>query len=93
MTTTLAEELKHSDTNEFLKIGPDCPGKPDWVYKDFRLMPQDMWLELINMLGDENIQICAANSRNLPPAKMCRAQIWISPQGQEIWDNYIKDHQ
>ena len=86
---SLAERMKESETDSYLLMGP-TPPYPGYVYRDFRAMPRDMWLNLIDIIGDENIKVCAADQRQLPPAEMCRAQIFISPKGQENWSNYLK---
>lgn len=56
-------------------------------------MPREQWIALLDMLGDENIEVVSANPRQLPPNEMCRAQIWISPQAQQTWDSYLKARQ
>lgn len=87
--TTLAEELRISQSNPLLLLGPPAPD-PGWVYRDFRKMPQAMWLELLTILGEGNYHIIAANTLQLPPAPFCRAQLWISPEAQYNWAHYLK---
>lgn len=86
--TTLADRLRQSESDPFLLAGPAAP-HVGWVYRDFRLMPQSMWLQLLDLIGDENIKVVAVNSRQIPPAPMCRAQLWISPAGQARWTQYL----
>lgn len=88
-TKTLADFMRQSDTDPFLLAGPQPP-KVGWVYRDFSLMPQVMWIELLDLLGGDQIEIVAANSRQLPPAVMCRAQIWIGPAAQAAWCEYLR---
>lgn len=87
---TLSAHLRESETNPLLLAGPPSD-KAGWVYRDFHPMPTALWFELLDLLGDENIEIAAANSRQLPPAPMCRAQMWISPVAQEKWAAYLKE--
>jgi hypothetical protein len=86
---TLADALRASENAPLLQIGPPAPDA-GWIYRDFYPMPQAHWITLIDMLGMENIRVVAANARQLPPAPMCRAQIWISPAAQEAWAAYLK---
>lgn len=89
--TTLAEHLKLSQSNIFLLMGPEAP-TPGWVYRDFRAMPQAMWLELLELLGENNIRFVSFNSEQQPPAPMCRASMWISPAAQISWERYIRQN-
>lgn len=90
MQHTLADYLRISTTNPFLMIGPPPPeSRPGWVYRDFPKMPLAIWLELISLLGEDQLAICSANSRQLPPAEMCRAAVWVSPLAQERWETYL----
>ena len=86
--TTLADFMRESTSRPFLQMGPPAP-KAGWVYRDFRAMPRDLWLSLLDLLGDDNIEVVAANQRQLPPADFCRAQIWISPAAQVAWTGYL----
>ena len=88
MTKTLQDYMKASDTNPFLLMGPPTHD-PSWVYRDFDPMPQSLWLQLLDVIGDENIRLVGANSKQLPPAAMCRAQIEISPNGQAAWKAFL----
>ncbi len=86
-TKMLADRMRQSETDPFLTLGPTAPS--GWVYRDFHPMPRGQWLTLLDLLGDANVQVISANSRQLPPAAMCRAQIWISPEGQLAWARYL----
>jgi hypothetical protein len=88
-STTLKDVLQKSATDPFLKMGPPAP-MAGWIYRDFPLMPQAVWFELLDLLGDGNVKVVAAQSGQLPPAPMCRAQIWISPEAQARWDAYVQ---
>lgn len=88
MSKTLADYMRESETEPFLRIGPTPPD--GWVYRDFRAMPCDLWLALLDLVGDTNIQIVAANSRQLPRAPMCRAQIFVNSAGQAAWSEYLR---
>ena len=85
---TLADYMRESQTDRFLLHGPPAPRR-GWVYRDFRPMPQKLWLTLLGLLGDENMLVVAANPKHLPPAERCRAQMWISPAAQEAWKSYL----
>jgi hypothetical protein len=87
---TLADYMRESATDPFLLAGPQAP-YGGWVYRDFRAMPQALWLTLLDLLGD-GIEIVSANSRQLPPAPRCRAQVWLSPEAQAAWDAYLRQH-
>jgi hypothetical protein len=52
-------------------------------------MPQAIWHELLDLTGMDDIQVVSANSRQLPPAEFCRAQIWISPRAQDAWTQFL----
>ena len=52
-------------------------------------MPREAWLTLLDVLGDGNVELVGSNRHHLPPAKMCRAQMWVSPAGQAAWTNYL----
>jgi hypothetical protein len=91
VSTTLVDVLRESETDPFLLQGPPAPNA-GWVYRDFRPMPQNFWLELLEFIGLDNIQVVACNPRQLPPAEMCRAQIWISPEAQTKWVAYLQEH-
>ena len=82
--------MRESDADPFLRAGPPAP-KPGWVYRDFRPMPQALWLTLLDLLGSENVVQVAANSRQLPPAAFCRAPLWISPVAQAAWRSYLAE--
>lgn len=71
-----------------LLFGPPAPA--GWVYRDFRPMPQIVWLRLLDLLGEENIQVVAASSRFLPPAPLCRAQLFINENAQAVWRDFLK---
>lgn len=86
---TLAEIMRHSETDAYLNLGPPAPD-PGWIYRDFYPMPQHQWTDLLAIIGPGNAKLVAANTKQLPPAEMCRAQLWISPAGQARWSAYLK---
>ena len=91
MNKTLEDYMRESETNDFLLCGPQS-SKLGWIYRDFKPMPKEMWLKLLDIIGDSNIEVVSANIRQLPPAEWCRAQIWISPCGQNNWHKYLKEN-
>ena len=88
---TLAERMRESDEDPFLLCGP-AHSDPSWVYRDFYPMPTQLWLELVWIVGEAHIQICSSNDEHIPPAPLCRAQIWISAFGKARWDEYLARH-
>ena len=93
MSDLLTQHLRTSDTNPFLRIGPEAPtSRPGWVYRDFYKMPLATWESLLSLLGENEYILCSTNSKQLPPAKFCRASLWISPLAQERWAQYLKQH-
>ena len=84
----LAWHLRQSESHPFLLLGPPAP-KRWWVYRDFFAMPREMWLDLLGLLGEGDIELVAANDLTLPPAPLCRAQMWISPAAQKRWSDYL----
>jgi len=91
LPVTLVDHLKLSQTNPFLLMGPDAPDK-GWIYRDFRAMPQAMWLELLDILGEGNFTIVSTLAQHQPPSPMCRAALWISPDAQFNWARYLKEN-
>ncbi len=89
-TPTLAGFMRESQAAPFLRMGPPAPLE-GWVYRDFTPMPQAMWLELMALLGEDQVRIVACNVRQQPPAAMCRAQIWIGPQARVRWRAYLDE--
>lgn len=86
--TALAGYMRQSEMEPFLLAGPPAP-KRGWIYRDFRPMPRDLWIALLDLLGDGNVAFVAASASQLPPNAMCRAQIWISPEAQRAWKSYL----
>lgn len=84
----LRDYMRESDTDPFLLFGPPAPNS-GWVYRDFRPMPRAYWEQFLALIGSDEIQTAIVNSKQQPPAELCRAQIWISPAGQLAWRNYL----
>ena len=57
-------------------------GTVDWVYRDIGWMKQEYWDRLIEALGEDNIKIIAASTRDdWGDSVFCRGQLLISPEG------------
>lgn len=88
---TLRDYMRESTTDPYLKMGPRAP-QPGWVYRDFHPMPNAMWDQLMQILGEREgqVSIVGCNVKHNGSGGLCRAQIFISEQAQMSWNNYMK---
>lgn len=56
-------------------------GKPGWTYRDIRWLTIDLWTQLVELTGEDNIRFIAGSERVTDNGTMRRGQVLISPEG------------